>query len=95
MPRPRLTPRADVDLKEIRDYISQFDRTAAHRLIRRLRQLMLMLSRQPLIGEIRDEIRPGLRSFPCGSYVIFYEPTKPRISILRVIHGARDLTDFV
>ena len=90
MPRPQISPRADADLQQIRAYIAQFDRVAAAKQVRRLRLLIQMLTRQPLIGEIRDDVRPGLRSFPCGNYVIYYEPTQPRISILRVLHGARD-----
>jgi len=32
-----------------------------------------------------------LRSFPVGSYVIFYRPMENGVEIVRVLHGARDL----
>lgn len=49
-----------------------------------------MLRRQPLIGEPREELGPGCRSFPVGNYVIVYEATLEQVHILRVIHGARN-----
>lgn len=50
-----------------------------------------MLARQPEIGEPRSEIRPHLRSFPVGNYVIFYKLVDARVVVVRVLHGARDL----
>lgn len=90
MGRPYVLPQAVDDLQRIQRYIAQDDARAAKRVVMRIKQLILMLGRQPLLGELRDDLRPGLRSFPAGNYVIYYEPTQPRISILRVLHGARD-----
>lgn len=50
-----------------------------------------MLGRQPLIGESRDDLQPGLRSFPVGNYVILYEIIDSHPVIVRVLHGARDI----
>jgi toxin ParE1/3/4 len=90
MARPRLSPRADADLKCIQAYVAQFDHAAALRRVRRINQILAMIGRQPLIGEARDDIQPGIRCFTCDSYVIYYEPTRPRVSILRIVHSARD-----
>ncbi len=35
---------------------------------------------------------PNLRSFPIGSYLIFYRPMEDGIQLIRVAHGARDIT---
>lgn len=43
------------------------------------------------MGRLRQELRPGLRSFPVGNYLILYYPIPEGIAILRIIHGARDL----
>ena len=51
---------------------------------------MRQLSEQPLIGAAQDKYRSGLRSFPVGKYVIFYEINAAGITIIRVLHGARD-----
>ena len=95
MARPYLTPEADADLREISKYISEYDPKAARRVIRKIRSIALMLGRQPLIGDIRDDIRPGLLSFCSGNYVIYYKPTRPRITIVRILHGARDQEGLV
>ena len=44
-----------------------------------------------MMGRARDELAPGLRSFPIGRYVIFYEPLPDGVAIARVLHGARDI----
>ncbi|HEV2620059.1 MAG TPA: type II toxin-antitoxin system RelE/ParE family toxin [Acidobacteriaceae bacterium] len=46
----------------------------------------------PHIGRARDEdLRPGIRSFPVGDYVILYRLEGRRIFVLRVLHGSRNL----
>jgi len=54
-----------------------------------------MLSRQPLIGEQCPELRPTLRCFPEGSYVIYYEPTDDGVLIVRVLHGWRNVSQLI
>ena len=40
----------------------------------------------------RDEdLRPGLRSFPVGEYVIIYRIQDEDVLILRVLRGSRDI----
>ena len=50
-----------------------------------------LLATQSLMGRARDELSPGLRSFPFGRYVIFYEPIEGGIDFVRVLHSARDV----
>jgi len=46
----------------------------------------------PIIGRARDEdLRPGLRSFPVGEYVIIYRIQDEDVLILRVPRGSRDI----
>ena len=42
-------------------------------------------------GPARDELRPGLRSFPVRPYLLFYKQVPDGIELVRVIHGAQDL----
>ena len=90
----RLSREAHADLDGIWKYIARDNSTAADRFLDRLHSKFAMLSRQPLLGEPRDELGTGLRSFPAGNYVIYYRPTQGRIKVelARVIHGARDIT---
>jgi toxin ParE1/3/4 len=45
----------------------------------------------PASGRLRDELRPGVRSFPVGSYVVFYRAVAGTIEVLRVLHESRDI----
>ena len=53
------------------------------------------LAKNPYLGRQRDEIRPGYRSFPVGSYVVFYRlVAAEEILVLRVIHGKREVEEI-
>jgi toxin ParE1/3/4 len=90
MRRLTVTAPAHCDLEEIQDYIARDKPAAATRLIRQLRETFKMLAQRPFLGEARNDLRHGLRQFSKRRYVIFYEFDDARVSILRVLHGARD-----
>jgi toxin ParE1/3/4 len=91
MNRARLSPQVRRDLKEIDEYISRDNPDAAARLISMIREKCLALSEQPGIGRNQSDLLPNLRSFPIGSYVIFYFPTRDGIEVVPILHGARDI----
>lgn len=91
MPPILRSPQAESDLVEIAVYIARDNPSAAERLLDIIDEKCSMLSRQPLMGEPREEIALNLRSFPVGNYVIFYRPIDHGIRLVRVLHGARDL----
>lgn len=43
------------------------------------------------MGRARNVLAAGMRSFPFGRYVIFYEPIDDRIDVVRVLHSTRDI----
>lgn len=43
------------------------------------------------MGRARSELRPGVHSIPVGNYLIFYRFDETRVSVVRVLHGARNL----
>jgi toxin ParE1/3/4 len=49
-----------------------------------------LLADNPLIGRARPELKPGLRSFPHGDHLTFHRPAGSGVTIVRVLHGARD-----
>ena len=51
------------------------------------------LTEFPNLGRARDEISPGLRSFPAGSHVIYYRVTETELIVTRIVHGSRDFED--
>ena len=48
-----------------------------------------------MIGRARPELRPDLRSFPFGAYLILYRAIDDGAEIVRVVHAARNLDDLV
>ena len=38
-----------------------------------------------------DDLRPGIRTFPVGEYIIAYRIERDDVLILRVLRGSRDI----
>ncbi len=86
-----ILPQAEQDLDEIWWYIAQDNPKNADRFLDSIQETCVVVSEYPNMGEARDELLAGLRSFPVGSYMIFYMPQKDMLNIVRVLHGSRDL----
>jgi toxin ParE1/3/4 len=89
--RFRKAPQADDDLDAIWDFIAADSARAADKQIARIGEVFEMLLENPLAGRERRELRTDLRSFPVGSYVIFYIPAPDGVEIIRVMHGRQDI----
>ena len=73
----RLSSEAEAELDDIWFYIAKESGSIAiaDRLVESITSRFYMLDRYPHLGRRRDEdLRPGLRTFPAGEYVIIYEP---------------------
>jgi toxin ParE1/3/4 len=90
----RVSPRASSDLIEIWSYIADDSVANADAFIDKLYQAMQSLARQPGSGRRREELAPGIQSFPFGRYIIFYRAVAGAIEIVRVLHGARDIENI-
>lgn len=44
-----------------------------------------------MAGRARSDLAPSLRSFPVGSYLIFYVPLSDGIEVVRVMSGRQDI----
>jgi toxin ParE1/3/4 len=91
--RLSISRRARTDLDAIWTYVAAESGSidAANRLIASIMRSIYLLRGTPFLGRSRDsDLRPGLRSLPSGSYVIFYRVKQPTVRIVRVLHGARD-----
>ncbi len=82
---------AQEDVIAIWDRISEDNPGAADAFIDHIDARFEMLARNPHAGRQRDELGYGIRSVVLGDYVIFYRITTPDITIMRVVHGARDI----
>jgi len=93
MNRSTVSPLARADLKSIWDCIAveNGNPTAANALLERFSRAFGLLATQPFLGELRDDLRPGLRTFVVSPYVIFYYPVDDGIEVAGVVHGARNI----
>ncbi len=90
----RVAPNVETELDDIWYYIAKESGNVeiADRLIDSITVRFFLLARHPNVGRRRDEdLRPGLRSFPVGEYVIIYRVEGEDVMILHVTHGGRDL----
>lgn len=91
MPHVTRRPLAETDILEIWDYIADDSAAASDRWVDHLDAQFRVLATQSKTSRVRDELAPGVRSFPVGRYVVFYVPLDDGIDVVRVLHGARDI----
>ncbi len=99
MSKTRYLPEAREDLTSIWWYVLRESGSieTADRVLDRLDDACQLLGRQPVLGrqpdmgQLRDELAPGIRSFTVGKYAVFYTPVTTGIEIVQIIHGARDI----
>ncbi len=84
-------PLARLDLIAIWRFIAEDNEPAADQMLDRFKKALRLLSRRPLAGRARPELAPGLRSFPVGSYALFYLPVSNGIDLVRVLSGYLDI----
>lgn len=93
----RVSPETEAELDDIWLYIARASGSIdiANRLIDSITERFRLLGRHPQIGRHRDDLRPGLRSFAAGEYVIIYRVEEQDALILHVMRGSRDLSTSV
>jgi toxin ParE1/3/4 len=86
----RFTLRAAAELERVLAYIDERSPEGAHRVKRRIHDLLEAVASHPKVGAATS--RRGLRRivvYPY-SYLIFYQATETEIIVHGVRHGARD-----
>ncbi len=93
MSRYQISPPARQDLIDIRDFIAKDNRATARKVLARIRAACRMLAQRPEVGHLRTDLASEpLRFWPAYSYLIIYRPNSKPIEIVRVLHGARDVS---
>lgn len=85
----RLRPEAEADIEGIALYIAKDNPLAAKRWFDDIHRKCQRLGETPGMGVARPDVRPGLRLFPVGNYLILYREIEQGAEIVRVLHGAR------
>ncbi len=86
-----LLPEAEHDLEDIWYYIALDSPDTATRIIDELRACLHVLASFPGAGRQREDLYPGLRSWPIDNYVAFYTVSGNEITVGRILHGHRDV----
>lgn len=93
----RLAPEVEAELDDIWYYTAKQSQSieAADRLIDSIIDRLLLLARYPHMGRRRVmDLRPGLRSFPVGEFVIIYRVEGQDVLILHIVRGTRDIREL-
>lgn len=89
--RLQITRSARHDLNEILLYWAQHAGIeVADRLTKTIEERFSLLLEQPLAGRKCEDIASGARCFPAGKFLIYYRKSKSVLTILHVLHGARE-----
>jgi len=90
MPQVHRANQAEIDLVEIWLYVAADTMKAADRVLAMIDEKCRLLAERKLLGRERPDLDPNLRSFPVGSYIIYYKLEPDGIIVARVLHGSRD-----
>lgn len=83
---------AERDLEEIADYIADDNPRRALTFVRELRAYCARVATMPAAWPLRAELGKGIRSAVHGRYVVFFREQSGHLLIVRILHGARDLS---
>ena len=84
---------AQTDLLEAWSFISEESLEAADHVLDIIEKEVHTLSLQPLMGRSRPELHQDLRCWPTSaSYNLYYTVDSYGITIVRVLHHARDVS---
>jgi toxin ParE1/3/4 len=90
-----ITPLAACDLEEIGDYIAQDNPIRAVTFVAELRAHCEKICLNPSGYRRRPELSDDFRSCAHGNYMIFFEFTTEQVTIVRILHSARDISEVL
>jgi toxin ParE1/3/4 len=83
------------DLRDIATYIARDNPQRAVSFIQELNETIRHVAERPLIFAVRDEWGGDRRSALHGNYHIIFEASNDTVTVLRVLHGARNIPDIL
>ncbi|MGA9478456.1 MAG: type II toxin-antitoxin system RelE/ParE family toxin [Desulfobacterales bacterium] len=91
MPDYKLTEAAKKDLLGISTYTKKTWGKEQEKAYREtIRVALRVIAKIPEIGQKRDELTEGLRSFPVGHHIAYYVERRDAIEVARILHPAMD-----
>jgi toxin ParE1/3/4 len=92
VPRLVILPAARADLIDIGDFIALDNPERALTFLAELELVMRAAAEHPGRFPARDDLHPGLRAARHGRYLVFFVEAGEEVQVVRVLHGARDLS---
>jgi toxin ParE1/3/4 len=89
------SPAAEDDLIDIWCMVALDNPPAADRLLDSIAERIWQLATFPDSAPLRPDIGRDARVLPVGSYVVLYRHLGGTVEIVRIVHGARDLTTLI
>lgn len=92
----QLTPAAEEHVGTVVEFIATDNEDAAIRVRNALYSAFALLASQPGIGHSREDLtdRP-LKFWSVYSYLVVYDPVRAPLTIVAVLHGARDVAKIL
>jgi len=92
----RISPEAEAELDDIWYYLATGSSSieVAERMLDTIHDQLALLSKHPLLGRSRDDLRPGVRSITVGAYVVLYRVEQEDVVILHVLQGGATFVRF-
>lgn len=88
---PRVSPEAEADLDEMESWLTRnWGPSAAANIIDAALKRIAALAEMPMSGAPRPEFGDTVRFVTSGRYVIYYEVVGEQLTVLRILHGARN-----
>jgi toxin ParE1/3/4 len=88
----RRSRQAESDLDDLWLWLAQnASIAAAERMTARIEAGEDRLGDHPEIGQARPDLAPGMRHWPVPPFLILYRIDDAALTVVRVVHGARDL----
>jgi toxin ParE1/3/4 len=82
---------ADNDLVQIFSYLNQRSSQATQSILDDIDRCFVNLTSFPLRGSPRPDLGRDVRSAIVSPYLILYAARRDHVTILRVLHGSRDI----
>jgi toxin ParE1/3/4 len=79
------------DLERIDKRIRDEDPRAAERFRANILRRIGLLESSPEAAHPRPKFGRDIRTIPIGRYIVIVRVTVPKVTVLRILHGARDL----
>jgi toxin ParE1/3/4 len=88
------SPEALDDRERIWDYyVRVAGRHTAEKILREIAEVIALIEDHPFAGRARNEVRPGLRSFPTAPHIVFYRVANDTPEVVRVLDGRQDIEE--